>query len=114
MNPLPLHQPAPLRANLLLALAYGLAGWLALQTAIPPGYVAPLFPPAGIALAALLIGGRRLLPGVFAGAIGVQLLAAQQSGLAYPGPLILLLPALGATLQAAVGHWLARRLIGRA
>ncbi|MDD2664123.1 MAG: EAL domain-containing protein [Dechloromonas sp.] len=112
MNPLPLHQPAPLRANLLLALAYGLAGWLALQTAIPPGYVAPLFPPAGIALAALLIGGRRLLPGVFAGAIGVQLLAAQQSGLAYPGPLILLLPALGATLQAAVGHWLARRLIG--
>lgn len=113
MNASPPRRAVPLGTNLLLALAYGLAGWLSLQTAIPPGYVAPLFPPAGIALAALMIGGYRLLPGVFAGAVGSQLLAIQQSGLTYAHPLIVLLPAFGATLQAAFGLWLERRLISQ-
>lgn len=103
----------PLRGNLLLALTYALTGWLALQIAVPPGYAAPLFPPAGIALTAMLIGGLRLLPGVFVGALCVQLLAGMQSGLSGSQWPMLVLPALGATAQATFGEYLAERLLGR-
>ena len=100
------------RRILLLCLGYGIAGWLSLQIAIPPGYAAPLFPPAGIALAALLIHGPRVWPGVFLGSLLVQTLAAWQSGISGVAWLGILLPALGASLQAWVGYRLARRLIG--
>ncbi len=105
--------PFALRDNFLLALFYALTGWLALQIAVPPGYAAPLFPPAGIALAALLVRGPRCLPGVFAGAFVVQSLAALQSGLSTAVWPMLILPALGATAQAACGYLLAGRLLGR-
>jgi diguanylate cyclase (GGDEF)-like protein len=101
-----------LRGNFLLALTYALTGWLALQIAIPPGYAAPLFPPAGIALGALLIYGLRFLPSVFVGALAVQLLAASQSGMALAWSSILP-PTLGAVLQAWFGYFLACRLLGR-
>jgi len=52
----------------LTALAYAVAGQLALWLAAPPAYAAPLYPAAGIALAAVLTYGRRALPGVFLGA----------------------------------------------
>ena len=42
---------------LVLCIAYAVTGWLALQIAVPPGYAAPLFPPAGIALAGLGLAG---------------------------------------------------------
>lgn len=70
-----------LRRDSLIAFSYALSGWAALQIAVPPGYAAPLFPPAGIALAAMLVLGPRSLPVIFLGALGVQLLAASQSGL---------------------------------
>lgn len=40
-----------------LAAAYIAAGRLGLLLAIPPGYATAIFPPAGIALAALLVEG---------------------------------------------------------
>ncbi|MDH5185322.1 MAG: hypothetical protein OEX12_15700, partial [Gammaproteobacteria bacterium] len=45
---------------LLLCIAYTLVGRLSLMLAIPPGYATAIFPPAGIAIAALLIWGNRL------------------------------------------------------
>ena len=102
-----------LRGNLLLALIYALTGWLALQIAVPPGYAAPLFPPAGVALAAMLVYGRRSLPGIFAGALVVQALAAMQSGVDSTRWLMLLVPSLGATVQAWFSYFLACRLLGR-
>ena len=42
----------------LTALGYFVAGELALQLAIPPGYASPLYPSAGLALAAVLEIGR--------------------------------------------------------
>ncbi len=101
-----------LSRNLLLCLGYGLAGWLSLQIAIPPGYAAPLFPSAGMALAALLIHGPGLLPGAFFGSLLVQAVAAWQSGVSGGAWLGILLAAAGAALQALAGYWLARRLIG--
>ena len=97
---------------LVLCLAYAVTGWLALQIAVPPGYAAPLFPPAGIALAAVMLYGPSCLPAIFLGSLLVQVPAAIQTGIdiqRWPG---LLVPAFGAMLQARVGYGLARRLIG--
>ena len=55
--------------NIGVAILYGLAAELTLLPATPEGHIAPLWPPAGIALAAMLLGGPRLLPGVAAGAL---------------------------------------------
>ena len=57
----------------LTALAYALTGWLALRLAFPPSYAAPLYPPAGIALAAAWVYGRPALAAVALGAFGVNL-----------------------------------------
>lgn len=43
-------------------------GWVGVKMMIPPGYASPLWPPAGIALAALFLGGRYLWPGIWLGA----------------------------------------------
>ena len=53
--------------NALLACVYALTGKLALLLAIPPGYATAVFPPAGIALAAVFVFGWRILPGVLIG-----------------------------------------------
>ncbi|MBL7650491.1 MAG: hypothetical protein JNK74_30460, partial [Candidatus Hydrogenedentes bacterium] len=55
------HAPY-LRQLAIIGTAYVICGLLALHIAIPPGYVAPLYPPAGIALAAVLIYGRGIWP----------------------------------------------------
>jgi integral membrane sensor domain MASE1 len=59
-----------------LSLLMFVGGWLGVKMIIPPGYASPLWPPAGIALAALFIGGRRLWPGVWLGATFSNFLAA--------------------------------------
>src|ERR1700756_5670706 len=53
----------------LLTVAYAAAGVPALHLAIPPGYAAPIFPPAGIMLAAGLIYGYAALPAAFFGSL---------------------------------------------
>ncbi len=108
------HLRAPrlaLRVSAGLAIAYAMVGWISLQITAPPDYVAVVFPPAGIALSTLLIYGAGAWPGVFAGSIAVQLMASAQSG-AIPPAWAIVVPAIGATLQALAGYWLARRLVG--
>ena len=114
--PPPLTAPGPwaqARIALATAFAYASVGALALMLAGPPGYASPLYPSAGIALAAVLTFGRAALPGVLLGAFAVNTglgLLRQQSGLT-----LLQLPlliALGAMLQAGVGAALVRRFVG--
>ncbi len=95
-----------------LAFAYTIAGWLALQLAVPPGYAAPFYPAAGIALTSLLIFGYRLWPAVFIGALLVNLNAQIQSGGPESLGWALALVPFGAVTQAIFGAWLAQRLIG--
>jgi integral membrane sensor domain MASE1 len=64
--------------NLALVITLFAGGWLGMEIAVPPGYASPLWPPAGIALTALLIWGRQLWPGVLVGAIANQLLASSE------------------------------------
>lgn len=101
----------PLRPLVGLTIAYALAGLLALQLAIPPGYVSPLYPAAGIALAAVLIHGNRVWPGIFIGSLIINSEAVLRSGLAGWSWIVPLCVGAGATLQAIVGAHLARRWV---
>ncbi|MBX9914493.1 MAG: CHASE domain-containing protein [Pseudomonadaceae bacterium] len=95
---------------ILLAAAYVLAGRLALLLAIPPGFVSAMFPPVGIALAAVLIWGYPLLLGVFIGSTLLNLSIGgplSGVGLAVAGGI-----ALGTTLQCLSACWLIKRLVG--
>lgn len=95
----------------ILAFAYTLVGWASLQVTVPPDYISVAFPPAGIALAALLIFGNGVWPGIYVGSLLVQLIAGIQSGLV-DYTLTALIPPLGAVTQALAGAALARSLIG--
>ncbi len=53
----------------LLAIAYAVTGRLGLLLAVPPGYASAIFPPAGIAAAAMLTAGPRSLPSIFIGSL---------------------------------------------
>jgi PAS domain S-box-containing protein len=101
-------------AAVLTALAYAAVGGLALALAIPPAGVAPLYPPAGIALAACLVYGRAVLPGVYLGSLAVNLYAAAERAPIDPVSMALCAAmAFGAALQAGFGSWLARRLVAQ-
>ena len=59
--------PANLRFFVFLASTYALLGAVGLTLAIPPGYASPIFPACGLALAAVLLYGRRAIFGVWLG-----------------------------------------------
>jgi len=108
--------PALLLANLGLWAAYFLAGRLGLLLALPPGYASPIFLPAGIALAACVVGGARLLPAVALGSLAVNLVmpALSPAGISRLALIGACAPAVGAALQAWVGSTLFRRYIDQA
>ena len=89
----------------LLAAIYFGAARFALLLAIPPGYATALWPPSGIALAALLVLGPRLWPGVWIGSA----LANLSIDASIPSAIII---ATGSTLQALVLSALVRRHVG--
>ena len=82
--------------NLALAAAYSATGWLGLEIAGYAHSVTLVWPPAGIALAALALRGRKLWPGIALGAFVVNL----STGV---GPTIALGIATGNTLGALAG-----------
>jgi len=98
-----------------IAAAYWATGRLALLLAIPPGYATAIWPPAGIAFAAILLCGARVWPGIVLGsflanvwtAFDTTTLVSLFTSLALPTSL-----GLGTALQALVGVWLARRVVG--
>lgn len=98
-----------------LVVAYVISGRLSTLLAIDPGYAAPLFLPAGIAIAAVFLGGIRFLPGVFIGAAILNVWI----GLDASNPVYwrvaagAILIAFASTLQAGVGGLVFRRLAER-
>lgn len=100
---------------LFVAAAYFIGGRLSLILAIPPGYATAVWPPAGIALAAVLLCGYRIAPGIWLGSylvnIWTQLDVISVTAVIHSS----LLPstiALGATAQAVTGAWLIKRFVG--
>ena len=55
-----------------LAAVYFVAAKASLLVAIPPGYATAVWPPSGIALAVLLLWGRRLWPGIWIGSFAAN------------------------------------------
>lgn len=81
------------------------------------GYALPLWPAAGLALAALAAGGWRLWPGVWLGALVAECLLRLQLGNTLAWPELLAQSALiagGDALQAVLGALLVRRVFANA
>jgi diguanylate cyclase (GGDEF)-like protein len=89
----------------LLATVYIVAAKLALWLAIPPGYATVLWPSSGIALAATLLLGNRIWPGIWIGAAMVNLMVKSSLFAA-------VLIASGNTLEALAAAALVQRFIG--
>ena len=89
----------------LVAAAYLVAARLSLSLAIPPGYATAVWPPSGIALAAILLLGIRTWPGVWLGAALANLAVEASSFSA-------VVIASGNTLEALLGSALIQRHAG--
>ena len=89
----------------LLTALYFVAGKLSLKLAFLYASASPVWPPAGIALAALLLLGYRAWPAIFIGAFLVNLTTAGNV-------LTSLGIATGNTLEAVLGAWLILRFAG--
>ena len=85
-----------------VAAIYALLAEIVLTYFSANGVVSIIWPPSGLALAVLLMGGKRYFPGVFLGAF----LANTMTGLA-PGVAAAI--AVGNTLEALLGAWLLTR-----
>ncbi|MBK8098232.1 MAG: CHASE domain-containing protein [Planctomycetes bacterium] len=95
-----------------VALGYFALGRVSLLLAIPPGYATAVWPPAGLALAAILLGGGRLWAGVWLGSFGVNVATSFDGSTAAAAAASLLVAvaiASGAAIQAVVGARLVRR-----
>jgi PAS domain S-box-containing protein len=108
------HPVRSLLASLGLALAYVVSGALGLLLAVPPGYATAIFPPAGLALAAVFIGGARTLPWIFLGSLLLNLYVGTASlhELTAVAAAVAAAIAAASTLQAALGGWALSRLVG--
>src|SRR5436309_14747292 len=92
----------------ILTVAYFIAGKLALMLASLHASASPVWPPAGMALAALLLFGYRAWPAIFIGAFLVNVTTAGNVATSFA-------IAAGNTLEALVGAWLVNRFaVGRA
>ncbi|OGB23224.1 MAG: hypothetical protein A3I66_09555 [Burkholderiales bacterium RIFCSPLOWO2_02_FULL_57_36] len=100
---------------LVLALIYYITARFSLLLALPPGYAAPIWPAAGIALAAVLIFGKRVAPGIWLGSFLANVAVSFDATSTTLLVKSLLLPAglgAGATFQAIAGAILIRRFVG--
>jgi PAS domain S-box-containing protein len=103
-------------ACLVLSVAYVVAGRAGLLLSVPPGYATAAFLPAGLAVAAMYLGGSFTLVGTFFGSfvlnvwVGSLIRGQFDSADVTTGAVI----ALASATQAAIGGALLRRTIGPA
>ena len=86
----------------LLAGVYGLAAFFSLRLALVEENITPLWPPTGIAVAALLLFGTRWWPGIAIGALAVNLPITES-------PFAAVITAVGNTLAPLLTVWILRR-----
>jgi len=106
--------PRSLPAFFAFTLAYTIGGRLGLLLAIPPGYASAIFPPAGLAVATMFIRGRITLPWTFLASFLLNLYVGYATVPEKLGTVVAvaIIIAAASTLQAALGGWALRRLIG--
>src|SRR6266516_513790 len=94
-------------AIVVFAAVYFCAGWFGLSLAFVNKSASAVWPPTGLALAVLMLRGRRLWPGVFTGAFLVNILTL--SVLTPASVVASIAIAAGNTLEAVAGSWLIER-----
>ncbi|SHH01514.1 CHASE domain-containing protein [Massilia sp. CF038] len=99
---------------IVLAVVYYGAARLGLMLAFAGSNASPVWPPSGLAFGALLIGGLRLWPGVFIGAVVANMVVFYANGVAQGAHALLISAAIAAgnTGEAVLGAWLLRRTAG--
>src|SRR5688572_20458969 len=99
---------------LLTAILYFAAARFGLLLALETTNASPVWPPSGIALAAALLMGRRVWPGILLGAFfsNLSVFALNFSQVSVPLVAVSAAIAVGNTLEALVGHALFRRVVG--
>ena len=104
---------ARLRLALILILSFIASGWIAKQLAIPPANVTMLWLPSGVAVGAVLLYGRWLLPAVFLASLMLNTILGMSmgSGMLRAGSLAIW-TATGAMLQALIADMLLRCRFG--
>jgi PAS domain S-box-containing protein len=91
-----------------VAVVYFLAAELGLSLAFVAEQISAVWPPAGVALAAVLVFGRRVWPGIALGAFAANAVAAADP-MAAESLLVAAGIASGNTLEALAGAWLLQR-----
>ncbi|HEX9708082.1 MAG TPA: MASE1 domain-containing protein [Steroidobacteraceae bacterium] len=100
---------------MILAAGYSLTGIVGLSLAIPPGYATAVWPPSGIALAALLLWGPRVWPGIWVGSFLVNVAVALTTAnvnLNLTSLAVAASIATGSTLQALAAAFALQRWVG--
>ncbi len=88
---------------IIIAFLYTLTAQLGFSLAAPGTLVSPVWPPAGIALAAVLIYGNMALLGVFIGCLLANAHMFLASGITFVSILYMIVPATGGAVQAYLG-----------
>src|SRR5689334_12310810 len=92
-----------------LACVYYAVARIGLVLQLPGASVSIFWPPAGVALAAFLLFGFRLWPGIVVAAFFANFLALGSSSSAAVAALAI---AVGNTLEALTAFWVLRRFVG--
>jgi hypothetical protein len=97
-----------------LAASYAIVGRLGLLLAVPPGYATAIFPPAGIAVSAMLVIGADSLPGTYCGSLLLNAWVGYSIARRFDPARIAtaLVIAAASVLQAALAGSVLRRAIG--
>ncbi len=98
----------------MLLAAYVATGKLSLLLALPPGYASAIFPPAGLAVGAAFVARSSALGWVFLGSLLLNAWIGHSAAHAFSATVMLSATAIAAasTLQAGLGAWGLRRVIG--
>ncbi len=108
---MPIWNRADLRNSLVVAGVYFVAARLSLLLAFENTTASPVWPPAGIGLAAILLLGKRIWPGILVGAFCANAVVLLGDGRtdAVHAVLVAALTGIGNTLEAVAGAYLLAR-----
>jgi PAS domain S-box-containing protein len=97
--------------TLAIAALYYISGKIGQIVAIPPSNITFVWPPSGIALALVILLGKRSLPGIFLGAYAVMGIGLFESGvsLLITSQLAFIGVGIGSTLQPLFGYFILNR-----
>ncbi len=107
-------QLRPLVESAALAVVYYWVGRLGVLTAIPPGVATAIWPASGVALAAVVLRGSAIAPGIWLGSLVLNFQILVAAGTVPPLAAFAAAAgiALGSSLQALLASWLIHRIVG--